>query len=88
MIEYEIDPITWYSERELDFTPRHFIVANTPATNESKMWIINNLRGRFSMILNKKLLTDDDWLVSFDSIYGTPAFEDPSEATLYELKWS
>ena len=75
----EIDPVAWFSDREVNFKPPHFVMTNTHITEESKFWILKNLKGRFSLIessyvtRNKKLL---------------PAFEDPQEAMLYELAWS
>jgi hypothetical protein len=75
----EIDPVVWFSDREVYFKPPHFVMTNTPITEESKFWILKNLKGRFSLIeygyvtRNKKFV---------------PAFEDPQEAILYELAWS
>jgi len=82
--EYNIDPITWYSERELNYTPKHFTIANTHLTDQSKNWILNNLRGRFSIVHK----TEDEGMLSVLSFSGNPAFEDPKEAMLYELTWS
>lgn len=90
MREYQLDPNTWYNERELEFTPKHFTVSKTAITTESKLWILNNLRGRFSIVSN---LVDDPnefytQLVIVNFSNGQPAFEDPREAVLYELTWS
>jgi hypothetical protein len=84
MTEYQIDPVTWFSERELKHTPKHFVVSKTPLTNESKIWILNKLKGRFSVALTED--NSNDFLV-FHSM-GNPAFEDPKEAIIYELTWS
>jgi hypothetical protein len=84
MTEYQIDPISWFSERELKHTPKHFVLSNTPLTNEGKLWILNKLKGRFSITLAEENF--DDFLV-FSSM-GRPAFEDPKEAIFYELTWS
>jgi hypothetical protein len=64
--------------RDLNFVPCHFIKTHTPATPESKQWIQEKLRGRYSLTL------------SFGAVFGDniPAFEDPEEATFYELTWS
>lgn len=80
-----LDPISWYTERELSFTPLHFTQTTTPLTIESKLWILNTLRGRFSVFQPA-----DNTQINFDLILseGVPAFEDPKEATMYELKWS
>jgi hypothetical protein len=84
----DIDPITWYGQREVDFTPVHFTVTNTPLTMESKLWILQNLSGRFSVI--SKHDTDNILYstMALQILDGVPAFEDPKEATMYELKWS
>ena len=82
MNEYEIDPLIWYSEREVSFTPKHFVMARSRLTVDSKRWILSTLRGRFSFVMddNEEFLSLD-----FDLI---PAFEDPQEAIVYELMWS
>jgi hypothetical protein len=84
MTEYQIDPISWFSERELKYTPKHFVVSNTHLTPESKIWILNKLKGRFSVTFAED--DNDDFLV-FHTM-GNPAFEDPKEAIFYELTWS
>jgi hypothetical protein len=59
-------------------------VTKTPITNESKKWIYEKLTGRFSIIpVTGFYITDT---TDFNSKF--PAFEDPSEATFYELTWS
>lgn len=73
----EINLISWYSKRELDFCPKHFIKANTPLTLKSKDWIKDHLVGRF-------FIKEYDYNV-FEHY---PYFEDPQEAILYELTWS
>ena len=85
MTELELDPMTWFAERELSYKPRHFIVARTPLTSESRKWIHDKLRGRFAVVnvVHNTNLTDD-----MDMFGGYPAFEDPGEATFYELTWS
>lgn len=87
-MEKELDPITWYSNRELEFAPPHFTVAKTALSDESKLWIINNLRGRFSVMpyIDPEKLSSP-WVLFNDNM-GIPAFEDPKEALIYELKWS
>jgi hypothetical protein len=84
-MDKELDPISWYSSRQLDFTPLHFTQATTSLTSESKLWILNTLRGRFSV-----MRPIDTTYTNFDLLLseGVPAFEDPKEATIYELKWS
>ena len=82
MNEFELDIITWYSDRFLLYTPVHFVSAKTPITNQSVLWIYDKLRGRFSYTS----IASDSQLV-FDTNL-IPAFEDPQEAIFYELTWS
>jgi len=74
-----IDPVTWFSDREVNFKPPHFVMTNTHITKESKFWILKNLTGRFALI-------EYDYITRIKKI--VPAFEDPQEAILYELAWS
>lgn len=83
-MEKNIDPVTWYSNREMSFTPAHFVVTKTKLTSESKLWIYNNLCGRFSIIQVND--NDDSWMLL--ELAVVPAFEDPKEAVLYELTWA
>jgi hypothetical protein len=84
MTEYQIDPVTWFSERELKHTPKHFIVSKTPLTPQGKMWILTKLKGRFSVTFSENDF-EDFFLIN---MMGNPAFEDPKEAVFYELTWS
>lgn len=73
----EINPIVWFSKRELGNIPRHFAKAQTPKTEESYIWVLTKLQGRFG--------------VSSDELFTTSQyffFEDPAEAMIYELRWS
>ena len=85
MTEYQLDPITWFSERELSYTPKHFIITKHEFTEESKQWVLDKLTGRFS-VAPYNTDEDDSLLTLFTS--GHLAFEDPQEALFYELKWS
>jgi hypothetical protein len=83
MIEFQLDPITWFSDRELHYTPKHFVVTSHPCTSESKQWVLDKLSGRFSVtypVVSSNIIE----LVTPSCI----AFEDPQEAVFYELKWS
>lgn len=84
MTEIELDVLTWFSERQMSFKPKHFIVVKTPVTEVSKQWIFDKLKGRFCLFQQDENLGDPFSFIS--STY--PAFEDPSEATFYELTWS
>jgi hypothetical protein len=86
--EYIVDPMVWFSVRELAFTPRHFVVANQSLTIESRRWILSNLTGRFSIVSPSNIWDDDGTGISVIDVMGKPAFEDPKEALLYELTWS
>ena len=85
MIEYQLDPMTWFSERELTYTPKHFIITKHEYTEESKQWVLDKMKGRFS-IAPYNTNGDDSLLTLFTT--GHLAFEDPQEALFYELKWS
>lgn len=85
MIEYQLDPITWFSDRELKHTPKHFIITKHEFTEESKQWVLDKLSGRFSVAPYSNS-PDNSLLTLFST--GHLAFEDPQEALFYELKWS
>lgn len=72
----DINLHTWFMDRELDFTPAHFIKSRTSLSDESIIWILEKLTGRFS-------------IVGVEGFFGSliPAFEDPKEAVFYELTW-
>lgn len=77
----EVKLEVWYIDRHLTFKPPHFVMAATPITKESAIWIIHNLAGRFTIIEAEN--PKDPYVYNM-----VPAFEDPVEATLYELTWS
>lgn len=80
-----INLMTWFSERELDYCPKHFVQVNTPIDDQKHLWILQNLQGRYH-ITQKKSKTNDEFLFLFEDMF--PCFEDPQEAVLYELTWS
>lgn len=88
-----VNPLHWFCNRELEYTPKHFVVARTPLTEESKLWILNTLTGRFS-VFHADESNDDTFdnlsitVLTIGNIMGRPAFEDPTEAVFYELTWS
>lgn len=73
----DINLHTWFIDRELEFTPNHFVTSNVPVTDEAKEWILEKLTGRFSLTTSTK------------GFFGShfPSFEDPKEALFYELTW-
>jgi len=74
----DVNLYTWFMDRELEFTPNHFVTSKTPITDDSKIWILEKLSGRFSVCSNAKSSF-------FTTMY--PSFEDPKEALFYELTW-
>ena len=73
-----INLYTWYANRQMEFLPAHFVRCNSTVTTESKLWVLENLKGRF-------YIDESNFLFDFDNaIY----FEDPQEAVHYELLWS
>lgn len=78
----DINLLTYFGERELPFSPKHFTTSNTPLTAEAIEWIMEKLSGRYSFIYKK----DVSEIMFSERVY--PTFEDPKEATLYELTWS
>ena len=84
-----VNPLHWFSNREIEYTPKHFTLAKTPLTEESKLWILNTLVGRFSVYHADDIDRHDSLTVYVSyNILGRPAFEDPTEAVFYELTWS
>lgn len=82
MNDYDINPIIWFAERELEYPPAHFIPVATPVTEQSKQWVLDNLTGRFSITTE---IGDD--IFDLESL-GRISFESPKDAVIFELKWS
>lgn len=80
-MNYEVNPLIWFADREMSYPPMHFTTATTQVTIESKQWVLDHLIGRFSITPG----TGD--LFNLENI-GIISFEDPKEAMLFELKWS
>jgi hypothetical protein len=83
MNEYSIDPLSWFTDREMPFTPKHFTVTSHPLSVESKQWVLDTLTGRFSVVYRLESTS-----LTFIIPNGNIAFEDPKEAIFYELRWS
>lgn len=81
--EYFLDPVIWFTDRELPYKPKHFVSVNTPVNTHSKHWIVNTLKGRYFF---EERVVEGDFLDFGNKMF--PAFEDPAEAVLYELRWS
>ena len=76
----EIDPQSWFGTREIIGTiPKHFTKSTTPMTEESYIWVVKKLAGRFGTAIDVSSSYIDD-----NYIY----FEDPKETMIYELRWS
>lgn len=91
MTDLELDVITWFTERQLSYKPKHFVVVKTPVTTDSKNWIFEKLKGRFCLVQVEEVATTSDVGGTYElltSLDTYPAFEDPAEATFYELTWS
>lgn len=83
-----INPLLWFSEREIKtHVPPHFVKCESPLTEKSKLWVITKLQGRYSISIGSDNNDTDTLTYLFideEYIY----FEDPAEATFYELRWS
>lgn len=90
LTQYNIDPVFWHSTRQVEFTPTHFIFAKTQLSYESLLWVINKLKGRYSIetTLDNSSIDVLSTIPSTYSSFGNIAFEDPKEAILFELTWS
>jgi hypothetical protein len=79
----EIDPQSWFGTREVKGgIPKHFVRATTGMSEESYLWVVKKLYGRFGTssieISNFSTFSIDTYIY----------FEDPKEAMIYELRWS
>jgi hypothetical protein len=82
----ELNVYTWFSNRELNYCPAHFVVVDTLITQESKQWILEKLTGRFCLVEIPNYIDSN---VSNPWAFGySPAFENPQEATYFQLIWS
>ena len=77
-----INLMTWFSERQLNVCPKHFIMVKIPVSEDSLSWIIDRLSGRFHIGADHK---QPSLLFDLDEY---PSFEDPQEAMLFQLTWS
>lgn len=79
------NPSNWFSKRELNVCPPHFVKSNAPVNTDSHMWVTAKLKGRFSITLEVEESMD---VFVFNTTKPCIAFEDPAEAMIYELRWS
>lgn len=80
-----VNPLLWFGEREVKSTPPHFTKCPTPLSEKSKTWVMSKTQSRYSIVLGND--GSEDPLAIFTDAYFV-YFEDPKEATLYELRWS
>jgi hypothetical protein len=82
-----VNPLLWFGEREVKLTPPHFTKCPTPLTEKSRNWVMSKTQSRYSICQGQEDDEDDKLAFIFEDkhyIY----FEDPVEATVYELRWS
>lgn len=82
----QLNMYTWVSQRELFYCPKHFLVVDVLITYESKQWILEKLTGRFCLVEfpNYTATKIHDDMLQFGYF---PAFENPTEATYFQLMW-
>lgn len=79
----EIDPQSWFGVREIkNIIPKHFTKSSTSMTEESYLWVVKKLAGRFGTSIDMSTVS------SFNDGDTYVYFEDPKEAMIYELRWS
>ena len=82
-----INPSLWFGEREIKtHVPPHFIKCESPLNEKSKLWVMTKLQGRYSISTDSGNNEGDLIYLFLDQEYIY--FEDPAEATFYELRWS
>lgn len=78
----EVNPYQWFGKRRIDHIPKHFVTAKTKLTEESLLWVIRTLVGRYSVTMG------DDFFMLNPTQIGDISFEDPSECVAFELRWA
>jgi hypothetical protein len=84
-----VDPSIWFSEREVEFVPKHFIKCNSTVSLNGREWIYNKCQGRFAFSDAK--LSTSDTLNGLSGILSNAVcvyFEDQKDAMMYELLWA
>jgi hypothetical protein len=78
-----MNPLIWYTDREINIVPPHFIKCPSIVTEDSLFWIRNKTTGRYALI-------DDIESPSLNVIssHKIVYFESQKDATIYELMWS
>jgi hypothetical protein len=78
----EFSPQVWFGERELKHVPPHFVKCHTSINSERMQWVHKTLTGRYAL---SSYYDHETFFLDVESIIY---FENPAEATLYELRWS
>ena len=78
----DFNPLVWFGERELSHVPPHFVKTSSPLTDEALVWIQTSLSGRYAYSSHSNI--ENFIFESHRYVY----FENPAEATMYELRWS
>lgn len=76
-----MNPLIWYTDRELKIVPPHFVKCPTTVTEDSLFWIRNKTTSRY-------VLVDDVTTPNVISNEKLVYFESQKDATIYELMWS
>ena len=76
-----MNPLIWYTDREINIVPPHFIKCPSIVTEESLFWIRNKTTSRY-------VLVDDVTTINLISNEKLVYFESQKDATIYELMWS
>jgi len=78
-----MNPLIWYTDREINIVPIHFIKCPSIVTEDSLFWIRNKTTSRYALI-------DDIESPSLNVIsnHKIVYFESQKDATIYELMWS
>lgn len=77
-----VNPMIWYSEREINIVPPHFFKCPSPLTQESLFWVHNKSNSRYVLVDSPQ--PSDNVLSNDKLVY----FESQKDATMYELLWS
>ena len=78
----DINLIRWFSKRGLTHSPSHFVRCETPLTEEAEFWVLTTLTGRYAVTHHT------DFQTFITGSQNRISFENPAEATMYELRWS
>jgi hypothetical protein len=77
-----VDPIIWYTEREINLVPPHFHKCSSPITDDSLFWIRNKTNSRYVLV---DVVYAPEQVLSNDKLVY---FESEQDAMMYELLWS